>query len=258
MPESVKDPLLYYHNNFVSLLNIINCIREFKIPSLVFSSSCSVYGDIQKLPVTEETPLSYPKSPYAYTKVVGEKIVADSCKAYGFNAINLRYFNPVGAHKTALLGELPLQRPDNLLPVIMQTAVGRIPKLTVFGGDLSTRDGSCIRDYVHVSDIARAHVQALNFLSGKKQMCDVINLGTGNGVSVLEAVHEFESISGKKLNYEIGSPREGDVIEIFSDASKALSLLGWKAEYDLTQMVETAWNWQKHLEANYYNKLQKN
>lgn len=255
VPESVREPHLYYHNNIVSLLNVISCIREFKIPSLVFSSSCSVYGDIEQLPVTEETQLSVPKSPYAYTKVVGERIVSDSAKAYQFNAINLRYFNPVGAHKTALLGELPLQRPDNLLPVIMQTAVGRLEKLTVYGGDLPTRDGSCIRDYVHVSDIARAHVQALNFLDGRKQVCDVINLGTGNGVSVLEAVNEFEAISGKKLNYEIGAPREGDVIEIYSDASKALSLLGWKAEYVLRDMVETAWNWQNFLEKSYYSKM---
>jgi UDP-glucose 4-epimerase len=252
VPESVKSPLLYYNNNINSLVNVISCLTRFNIKNLVFSSSCSVYGDIKDLPVSEQTALSEPKSPYAATKVMGEKIVADCSEAYNLNAINLRYFNPVGAHITGRIGELPLQRPDNLFPIMTQTAVGRIDKLTVFGGKFPTRDGSCIRDYVHVSDIARAHVLALKYMLTEKKVYEIINLGTGNGVSVLEAINEFEKVSGVQLNYSIGEPREGDVVEIYSDASKALEILGWKTDHDLTDMVMTAWQWQLFLEKNFY------
>ena len=253
VPESVSDPILYYNNNIQSLVNVLSCIREYKIKSFVFSSSCSVYGDIAHLPVSEKTELSAPKSPYAYTKVIGEKIVQDASAAFGFNAINLRYFNPVGAHLSAMMGELPLQKPDNLLPIIMQTGAGRIEQFTVFGGNLATRDGSCIRDYVHVVDIAKAHILSLNFMMNKEHVYDIINLGTGNGVSVFEAIKEFEDVTNLKLNYTVGAPRPGDVIEIFSDTSKAKSILGWKAEYNLKDMIQSAWNWQLYLEKNYYN-----
>ena len=252
VPESVKDPLLYYNNNIASLVNVIRCIEKLNIKNLVFSSSCSVYGDIQGLPVSELTPLSPPKSPYAASKIMGEKIVADSYKSYTINAINLRYFNPVGAHESGKIGELPLQRPDNLFPVITQTAVGRIGRLIVYGGKFPTKDGSCIRDYVHVTDIASAHVRALQYMQDKKGLYDIINLGTGKGVSVLEAINEFERYSGEQLNYIIGEPREGDVIEIYSDASKAAEILGWKAEHNLTDMVSSAWQWQLYLEKNFY------
>jgi UDP-glucose 4-epimerase len=250
VPESVRNPLLYYQNNIDSLVNVLKCVHETEIKNLVFSSSCSVYGDIESLPVSESTPLSAPKSPYAYTKVVGERIVADAANAYGFNAINLRYFNPVGAHTSGLIGELPLQRPDNLVPVITQTAIGKIPKLTVFGGEFATRDGSCVRDYVHVMDIAKAHTLALELMFNSKNLVDTINLGSGQGVTVLEAIKTFERISSIRLNYEIGAPRDGDVIEIYSDSTKAKQKLNWLPQHDINSMIETAWKWQLYLDAN--------
>jgi len=250
VPESVQQPLLYYKNNFESLVNVLQCIKKRNIQNVVFSSSCSVYGDINSLPVSETTPLSNPKSPYAYTKVVGERIVNDAAPAYGVSAINLRYFNPVGAHVSGMLGELPIQRPDNLVPVITQTAVGKIEKLTVFGGDLPTRDGSCVRDYVHVMDIAKAHTLALQLMMHSDKLIETINLGSGTGVTVLEAIKTFESLSGVSLNYEIGAPRDGDVVEIFSNPIKAREMLNWTPEHNLTSMMGTAWKWQQYLDQN--------
>jgi UDP-glucose 4-epimerase len=225
------------------------CLK-FGVHNFIFSSSCSVYGNIDKLPVSETTPLNKAESPYAYTKQVGEQILKDYCKAFpNLQSIALRYFNPVGAHISGLIGEFPINKPTNILPVITQTAIGILSEMIVFGNDYNTRDGSCIRDYVHVSDIAFAHVQALNYLIDKKQNCNfsIFNLGTGKGVSVLEAISAFEKVSGKKLNYKIGPRRAGDVAAIYSDCSYTENKLGWKAKYNLEQMMQSAWQWQLNL-----------
>ncbi|QHS61180.1 UDP-glucose 4-epimerase GalE [Chitinophaga agri] len=246
VPESVADPLFYFHNNIESLVNILKCVKEFNIPNLVFSSSCSVYGNATELPVVESTPLLEAQSPYARTKQMGEQIIRDYSRVNSTQSILLRYFNPVGAHSSALIGELPLGRPDNLVPFITQTAIGKLPKLTVFGHDYDTRDGSCIRDYIHVMDIANAHTKALQYLLDKKnkENCEVFNLGTGNGVTVLEAIKAFEKISGVKLNYELGPRRPGDVIAIYANNTKAKELLGWEANTGIEDMMRTAWQWE--------------
>lgn len=249
--ESVELPLKYYHNNIASLVNLLELCRKHKTSNVIFSSSCSVYGNVEKMPVDENTPLPRAESPYAYTKQIGEVMIQDVCKRYtDFNAIALRYFNPVGAHESGTLGEWPINKPNNLVPLITGTAIGKYPQLTVFGGDYPTRDGTNIRDYIHVTDIANAHVQALNYLfAGKnKTNYDVFNLGSGNGVSVLEAIAAFEKISGKKLNYKIGNRREGDVVAVYSDSSKAEKLLGWKCKFDITGMMKTAWDWELYRE----------
>lgn len=249
--ESVELPLKYYHNNIESLVNLLELCRKHKVSNVIFSSSCSVYGNIEKLPVDENTPLPKAESPYAYTKQIGEVIIQDVCKRYeDFNAISLRYFNPVGAHESGMIGEWPINKPNNLVPLITGTAIGKFPELTVFGGDYPTRDGTNIRDYIHVSDIARAHVQALDYLfAGKnKANYDVFNLGSGNGVSVLEAISAFERVSHKKLNYKIGPRRPGDVVAVYSDSSKAGHLLGWKCKHDINSMMKTAWEWELYRE----------
>lgn len=246
VPESVEKPLLYYHNNMESLVNMLRAAGEHKISRFIFSSSCSVYGNIAQLPVNEETPL-HAISPYGYTKEAGERLVKDFTHACaGVKAVLLRYFNPVGAHISGKIGEVPLQRPANLVPVITQTAIGKMKDMTVFGNDYNTRDGSCIRDYVHVSDIARAHADALSYLGKNKDAppCSVFNLGTGAGVSVLEMINTFEKVSGKKLNYHIGKRREGDVAAIYSDNSRAKKILGWTPKYSLEDMMLSAWKWE--------------
>lgn len=253
VPESVASPLTYYDNNINSLINILSCQKEFNIPNLIFSSSCSVYGNTTELPVTEETHLERAESPYAYTKQIGEKIVDDFIMANdNYKAISLRYFNPVGAHKSGLNGELPLSTPNNLVPYITQTAIGKLKQLTIFGGDYPTADGTCIRDYIHVSDIALAHVLALQKLIENKdfQNHSVINLGTGKGVSVLEAVKAFEKVSGQKLNYIIGKRRAGDVQAIYANNKKAAELLGWKPIYGIEEMMLSAWKWEQNLKNN--------
>ncbi|WP_343689930.1 UDP-glucose 4-epimerase GalE [Chitinophaga sp.] len=246
VPESVSEPLLYFHNNLTSLTNVLKCVKEFNIPNMVFSSSCSVYGNTNVLPVVEETPLGEAQSPYARTKQMGEQIIEDYSRVNSTQSILLRYFNPVGAHPSALIGELPLGKPDNLVPVITQTAIGKIPKLTVFGHNYDTRDGSCIRDYIYVMDIANAHTRALQYLIDKKNStnCEVFNLGTGNGVTVLEAIKAFEKISGVKLNYELGPDRPGDVIAIYANNTKAKSALGWEPKTGIEDMMRTAWQWE--------------
>jgi len=247
VPESVSNPELYYHNNNESLKNILACIKEFGINNFIFSSSCSVYGNIGTLPVNEESPIQKAQSPYAQTKQEGEKIIAAFSKENPIiRSIALRYFNPVGAHISGLTGEAPLGKPDNIVPAITQTAIGKLEQLNVFGNDYNTRDGSCIRDYIHVSDIAHAHVLALQTLfEGKiKNNFEIINLGTGNGVTVLEAIKAFEKVSGKKLNYKIAPRREGDVEAIYSDSTKAIKLLGWKPQYNIEQMMASAWKWE--------------
>jgi UDP-glucose 4-epimerase len=247
VPESVEKPELYYQNNLFSLVNILQVCQSHKVKNFVFSSSCSVYGDINQLPVSESTPLSVPKSAYAVTKIMGEKIVEDITSTHQINGMCLRYFNPVGAHLSGKIGELPLSRPDNLVPVITQTAIGKRPTLTVFGGDYQTRDGSCVRDFVHVQDIARAHVLALDYLQKNEEVFEIINLGTGQGVSIFEAIKTFETISGKELNYTVGPRREGDVVEIFSDVKKAKDLLGWTPQYEITDMMASAWKWEQNM-----------
>lgn len=249
VPESVAEPLLYFHNNLTSLVNILKCIQEFKVPNFVFSSSCSVYGNTTALPVVEETPLGEAQSPYARTKQMGEQIIQDYSRVNNTQSILLRYFNPVGAHPSALIGELPLGKPDNLVPMITQTAIGKRPKMIVFGHDYDTRDGSCIRDYIHVMDIANAHTRALQFLLDKKNSsnCEVFNLGTGNGVTVLEAINAFEKISGVKLNYELGPRRPGDVIAIYANNTHAREKLGWEPKIGIEDMMRTAWQWEVSL-----------
>lgn len=244
--ESVNDPLWYFQNNLTSLVNVLKCIKEFNVPNFVFSSSCSVYGNTTALPVVEETPLGEAQSPYARTKQMGEQMIEDYSRVNSTQSILLRYFNPVGAHPSALIGELPLGKPDNLVPAITQVAIGKLPKLTVFGTNYPTRDGSCIRDYIHVMDIANAHTRAMQYLLDKKNTdnCEVLNLGTGNGVTVLEAIKAFEKVSGMKLNYELGEARPGDVIAIYANNTKAKEKLGWVPAQGIEDMMRTAWQWE--------------
>ncbi|MDX1909085.1 MAG: UDP-glucose 4-epimerase GalE [Bacteroidia bacterium] len=254
--DSVENPLGYYENNLLSLINILKLCEEFAVPNFIFSSSCSIYGNISSLPVTEETLVSEPESPYAYTKLVGERIIRDFCQiSQHVRGISLRYFNPVGSHASGLNGEAPIGRPNNLVPVITQTAAGLIPQMTVFGGDYPTRDGSCVRDYIHVTDIAIAHLKALDHLvkhpDGKAY--DAFNLGSGQGVSVLEAIEAFERITGQQLNYVVGPRRPGDVVAIYSDCSKARDVLGWTPQYGIDEMIASAWKWQLRLNAERVN-----
>lgn len=245
--ESVEQPLMYYENNLFGLINLLKCVEEFSVPYFVFSSSCTVYGNPDSIPVTESSPVKKAESPYGATKQMGEEILANFAENGKTKIILLRYFNPVGAHPSGLIGELPLGKPQNLVPVITQTAIGKLPKVTVFGSDYPTRDGSCIRDYVHVCDIAHAHTLGLQYLisGNNKTNCDVFNLGTGNGVTVLEAIKAFEAVSGVKLNYEIGPRRAGDVVAIYANNDLARSALHWDIKYDLTEMMRTAWIWEK-------------
>jgi UDP-glucose 4-epimerase len=247
--ESVENPLLYFENNLNSLINILHCSAEFNIPYFVFSSSCTVYGNPQEIPVTEATPLQMPQSPYGYTKKMGEQIVQQTVNSMDMKAVLLRYFNPVGAHPSGFIGELPIGKPDNLVPAITQTAIGKLSEMQVFGNDYPTRDGSCIRDYIHVSDIAHAHTLALNYLVAQKNTsnCEVFNLGSGNGYTVLEVIHAFEKVSGIKLKYTMAGRRPGDVIAIYANNDKAKKVLGWSPEFILDDMMRTAWNWELRL-----------
>ncbi|MEJ0102931.1 MAG: UDP-glucose 4-epimerase GalE [Bacteroidota bacterium] len=250
--ESVEKPLMYFENNLNSLINVLKCVQEFKIPWFVFSSSCTVYGNPDHIPVTELTPPKPAESPYGYTKQMGEQIVNEFSKSFPAQCILLRYFNPVGAHPSAIIGELPIGKPQNLVPAITQTAVGKIPKMYVYGDDYDTRDGSCVRDFIHVSDIAHAHTQAIKYLqkANSNIRCEVFNLGTGNGVTVLEAIKAFEKVSGVKLNYEIGPRRSGDVIAIYANNDLARKVLGWTPQYSLEDMMATAWKWEQRLKAD--------
>lgn len=256
VPESVNDPYSYYSNNINSLLNILECCLKYNINNFIFSSSCSVYGNISELPVKETTPLGKAESPYAFTKQIGEELIKDYAKAFpALSTIALRYFNPVGAHLSGLIGEDPINRPTSLVPVITQTAIGKIKQMTVHGTDYDTRDGSCIRDYIHVTDIAIAHIKGLEYILQKKQKNNfsIFNLGTGNGVSVLEAIHAFEKITNEKLNYTIGPKRPGDVSAIYSDTSLSEKELEWKTKFSLDQMMETAWKWELNQKKENYN-----
>lgn len=249
VPESVEQPLRYYSNNLDSLVNILRCARESGVKHFVFSSSCSVYGNAKELPVEESAPLQEAESPYARTKQIGEAICRDVTKVNrDFNVMLLRYFNPVGAHPSAIIGELQ-EKPENLVPVITQTAIGKRAEMNVFGSDYPTRDGSCVRDYIHVMDIANAHTKALQYMiEGKnEERCEVFNLGTGEGVTVLELINAFEKVSGQKLNYKMGGRRAGDVVEVYANNNKAKERLGWETKFDLDQMMDTAWRWEQEI-----------
>ncbi|MFH0892958.1 MAG: UDP-glucose 4-epimerase GalE [Bacteroidota bacterium] len=243
--ESVEKPLAYYRNNLFSLINILEEMKQRKIKDLVFSSSCTVYGEPDTLPVHELSPIKKAMSPYGNTKQISEEIIFDNSSS-SLNAILLRYFNPIGAHESASIGELPIGVPNNLVPFITQTAIGKRKELSVFGNDYDTRDGTCIRDYIHVVDLAKAHVIALKRLEEKKNETDVeiFNLGTGTGYTVLEVIHSFEKVSGEKLNYKIVDRRPGDVMQMWADTSLANKTLGWKAEKGLDAMMESAWKWE--------------
>ena len=248
--ESVQNPLKYYQNNLSGLINVLNKMLEFGIKNLVFSSSCTVYGEPKKIKeVSEDSPKNLPSSPYGYTKWIGEQIMEDTFLAHPeLCLINLRYFNPVGAHKSSFIGEFPLGKPSNLLPFVTQTAIGKQDFLTVFGNDYPTRDGTCIRDYIHVMDLAEAHVKALAFLEGHKKGClEAVNIGTGKGTSVLEIISCFEEVSKCKLNWSFGPKREGDVVEIFANCDKASNLLGWKSKLSINDAVIDAWKWELFL-----------
>ena len=247
--ESVQKPVAYYQNNLGSMLNLLTEIEKVATPiPLIFSSSCTVYGEANELPITENAPVQAAMSPYGNTKQIGEEILIDTVNAIkGFRVISLRYFNPIGAHPSIAIGELPIGKPQNLVPFITQTAAGLYPKLTVFGNDYPTVDGTNVRDYIHVVDLAEAHVVALERILEHKstEAYEVFNLGTGKGSSVLEVIESFERVSGKKLNYEIGVRREGDVIAAYADTTKANTVLGWKTIRSLDEAIASAWKWEQ-------------
>lgn len=247
--ESVQKPVAYYQNNLGSLLNLLAEVEKAVTPiPFIFSSSCTVYGEAKELPITENAPVQPAISPYGNTKQIGEEILLDTVNAIpNFRVIALRYFNPIGAHPSIAIGELPLGKPQNLVPFITQTAAGLYPKLTVFGNDYPTTDGTNVRDYIHVVDLAEAHVVALErILEGKSEHAyEVFNLGTGKGSSVLEVIQSFERVSGEKLPYEIGARREGDVVAAYADTTKANNVLGWKTQRSLDEAVASAWAWEK-------------
>lgn len=248
--ESVNKPLDYYRNNLLSLVNLLTSMNRYHIPALVFSSSCTVYGQPAKLPVAEDAPLQPATSPYGNTKQVGEAIIRDATIAdKNMKAISLRYFNPIGAHPSALIGELPRGVPENLVPYITQTGYGLRDELSVFGDNYDTPDGTCIRDYLHVVDLAKAHVVAVRRLIDKrnKSSYEIFNLGTGKGVTVLEAIKSFELVTGIKLKYKIVDRRPGDIEKIWADPSYANNELGWKTLSSLDEAMKTAWDWEKYI-----------
>jgi len=251
--ESVEKPLYYYENNIVGLINLLIMLKIFQVPHLVFSSSCTVYGQPKTLPVTENSPLQPATSPYGNTKRIAEEIIEDSVKANSdLQAIALRYFNPIGAHKTALIGELPNGVPNNLMPFICQTAIGKRKELKVFGNDYQTPDGTAIRDYIHVVDLAKAHLAALRRMTEKRmdQPIEYYNIGCSKGYSVLEVIHAFEQETGVKLNWRYAPRRAGDIEQIWADATLAEQKLNWKAEKGIGEMVASAWKWEKELRVN--------
>ncbi|PJB18851.1 MAG: UDP-glucose 4-epimerase GalE [Flavobacteriaceae bacterium CG_4_9_14_3_um_filter_33_16] len=246
--ESVKEPLLYYENNLSTLVYILKELTKLPEASFIFSSSCTVYGQADELPITENAPVKQAESPYGNTKQIGEEIIKDTCKvASNLKAIALRYFNPVGSHESAKIGELPIGVPQNLVPFITQTAIGIREQLSIFGDDYPTTDGTCIRDYIHVVDLAKAHVIALKRLleNHNKSNFETFNLGTGKGSSVLEVVQSFERVSGEKLNYKIVGRREGDIVSAYADTTKANNELGWKSKLTLDDAMRSAWKWEQ-------------
>jgi UDP-glucose 4-epimerase len=245
--ESVQNPLLYYENNINTLVYLLQELIQLPHKNIIFSSSCTVYGQAERMPITEDTSLQTAMSPYGNTKQIGEEIIQDVSKTTNLNAILLRYFNPIGAHESAQIGELPIGIPQNLVPFITQTAIGIREQLSVYGNDYPTPDGTCIRDYIHVVDLAKAHVIALQRLFNKENSIQVetFNLGTGKGSSVLEVIHAFEKVAEKKLNYKIVERRTGDVVSAYADTQKANKILGWKAETSLEDSLASAWRWEQ-------------
>lgn len=246
--ESVNHPIAYYQNNLMGLLNVLRCMEEYDVQNFIFSSSCSVYGNAEVLPVTESTPMGEAESPYARTKQMGEQMIQDVArKNQAFQYISLRYFNPAGAHESNHIGESPTANVTNLVPVITRTALSGKGEVIVFGDDYDTRDGSCIRDYIHIMDLANAHTKALEYLlAGKKsQNYDVFNLGIGEGATVLEVIHAFEKVTGQALNYRIGARRAGDVEAIYANHNKATDLLKWEPRRGIEDIMRTAWAWEK-------------
>ena len=245
--ESVENPLLYYENNLSTLIYLLQACNNYTIENFIFSSSCTVYGEPDKLPIDESAPIKKATSPYGNTKQISEEILNDSCKVSNLKSIALRYFNPIGAHDSSKIGELPLGIPQNLVPFITQTAAGLRDQLSVFGDDYPTKDGSCIRDYIHVVDLAKAHVVALQRLlkNRNSNQFETFNIGTGKGSSVLEVVNAFEKITQQKLNYKIVDRRVGDVISVYADTKKANEVLGWKAENSMEDSLLSSWNWEK-------------
>ncbi|MCF8464124.1 MAG: UDP-glucose 4-epimerase GalE [Flavobacteriales bacterium] len=246
--ESVKEPLAYYRNNLDSLMNILVEMERFQIPNLVFSSSCTVYGQPEVCPVTEATPRKEAESPYGNTKSMCEDIIRDTARAQSLKAISLRYFNPIGAHESAKIGELPVGIPNNLVPYVTQTAAGIRKELTIFGDDYDTEDGTCIRDFIHVVDLGKAHLQALRKLETEtiRSSYDIFNIGTGKGSSVLELVNTFKQATGIAINFKVGPRRDGDITAVFADTTKANTVLNWKAELGLEEGLRSSWNWEQN------------
>ena len=247
--ESVQNPLLYYENNINTLVYILQELEKKDLANFIFSSSCTVYGQAEKMPITENAPIQNAISPYGNTKQIGEEIITEVCKVSNINSILLRYFNPIGSHPSAEIGELPIGVPQNLVPFITQTGIGIRKELSVYGNDYPTPDGTCIRDYIHVVDLAKAHVIALQRLLNKKNVdkVEIFNLGTGTGSSVLEVIAAFEKVANKKLQYKIVDRRDGDVISAYANTDKANSVLGWKAESTLEDALESAWKWEQKI-----------
>ena len=246
--ESLEKPLSYYNNNIIGLLNILNFSVEKNIP-FIYSSSCTVYGDGEISPINEEAATNDPKSPYGNTKLIGEQILDDCFNASSkFKSIILRYFNPIGAHPSGNIGEYPLGTPQNLIPYLTQTVIGKHPFLRVFGSDYNTKDGTCIRDYIHVMDLAKAHIESINYLMSfnNKKMYEIFNVGTGKGYSVLEVIKIFEKVTGEKVPFKFVGPREGDVPIAFADVKKIYTKMGWKAKFTLEDGLKSAWNWEKN------------
>lgn len=247
--ESVENPLLYYENNINALVYILQELQQKSTANFIFSSSCTVYGQAEKMPITEDSSVQVALSPYGNTKQIGEEIITDTTKVTNINAILLRYFNPIGAHPSAEIGELPLGVPQNLVPFITQTGIGMRQELSVYGDDYPTPDGTAIRDYIHVVDLAKAHVIAMQRLLNKKNLAKVetFNLGTGTGSSVLEVIHAFEKVSGQKLPYKIVARREGDITEAYANTDKANTVLGWKSQSTLEEAMASAWKWEQKI-----------
>ena len=247
--ESVQNPLLYYENNLNTLIYLLQNLQHKTRANFIFSSSCTVYGQAETMPITESAPVQMAFSPYGNTKQIGEEIIIDTAKATNINAILLRYFNPIGAHASIKIGELPNGVPQNLIPFITQTAIGLRKQLSVYGNDYPTPDGTCIRDYIHVVDLAKAHVVALERLMSESNLekVETFNVGTGKGSSVLEVISAFEEVSGKKLNYKFVDRREGDITSAYANTDKVNTVLGWKAEHSLKQAIESAWLWEQQI-----------
>ena len=246
--ESLEKPLSYYNNNIIGLLNILNFSVEKNIP-FIYSSSCTVYGDGEISPINEEAATNDPKSPYGNTKLIGEQILNDCFNASSkFKSIILRYFNPIGAHPSGNIGEYPLGTPQNLIPYLTQTVIGKHPFLKIFGSDYNTKDGTCIRDYIHIMDLAKAHIESINYLMSfkNKKMYEIFNVGTGKGYTVLEVIKIFEKVTGEKVPFKFVGPREGDVPIAFADVKKIYTKMGWKAKFTLEDGLKSAWNWEKN------------